>query len=60
MKLVDNCVNSFLQSKLSNERNNLDNKTKIKIYYKNQMDGQYKKDEKVIKDINKTKCKTHQ
>ena len=57
MKLVDNCVNSFLQSKLSNERNNLDDKTKIKIYYKNQMNGQYKKDEKVIKDIIKQNVK---
>ena len=57
MKLVDNCVNSFLQSKLSNDRNNLDDKTKIKIYYKNQMNGQYKKDEKVIKDIIKQNVK---
>ena len=57
MKLMDNCVNSFLQSKLSNESNNLDDKTKTKIYYKNQMNGQGKKDEKVIKDIIKQNVK---
>ena len=60
MKLVDNCVNSFLQSKLNNESNNLDDKTKNKIYYKNQMNGQGKKDEKVIKRYHQAKCKTHQ
>ena len=57
MKLVDNCVNSLLQSKVSNKTSNLVDKTKIKIYYKNQMDGQYKKDEKVIKDIIKKNIK---
>ena len=57
MKIVDNCVNSFLQSKVSNKTSNLVDKTKIKIYYKNQMDGQYKKDEKVIKDIIKKNIK---
>ena len=53
MKLVDNYVNSFLQSKASNQSNIIlmMKITKIKIYYKNQMNGQYKKDEKVIKDI---------
>ena len=44
MKLVDQCIESFLQSK--SRQNSLDEKAKIVVYYQNQMHCSYKKDEK--------------
>lgn len=47
-KVIDQCIQNF-----HNKINNIEQQPKqqIKIYYKNQMNQQYKKDEKVIKDI---------
>ena len=46
-----------ISPQISQEKNNLDKKhceqleTNIKLYYENQMNSQYKKDEKITKDI---------
>ena len=55
MKLVDQCTESFLQSK--SRQNSRDEKAKIVVYYQNQMNCNYKKDEKVLKDIIKLNVK---
>ena len=55
MKLVDQCIESFLQSK--SRQNSSDEKAKIVVYYQNQMNCNYKKDEKVLKGIIKHNVK---
>ena len=55
MKLVDQCIDSFLQSQ--SQQNSCDEKAKIVAYYQNQMHCNYKKDEKILKDIIKHNVK---
>ena len=55
MKIVDQCIESFLQSK--SRQNSRVEKAKIVEYYQNQMHCNYKKDEKVLKDIIKHNVK---
>jgi len=47
MEVIDKCIQSF-QDKVT--QHNVSN-NKLKIFYQNQMNSQYKKDEKVMKDI---------
>ena len=56
MKMIDTCINNFL-NKNTDQRINEEPKTKLTIYLENQMNNQYLKDEKVIKDIIKTNVK---
>ena len=55
MKLVDQCIESFLQGK--SRQNSRDEKAKKVVYYQNQMHCNYKKEEKVLKDIIKHNVK---
>lgn len=50
IKLIDKCIEEF-RTKQNNQNILEDPKNKLKIYYENQMNDQYKKDEKVIKAI---------
>ena len=55
MTFINECVNKFFDSRLTlvNTDNRTDVNTMeiIKIFYENQMNEQYKKDDKIIKDI---------
>ena len=48
--LVDNNIKMFINNKINNESND-NNSNKIKIYYQNQMHGNYQKDERIITEI---------
>ena len=56
---IDRLTQKFLNNKVSVPKTNKDNKTVIPIYYHNQMHGNYKLDERVIRDIirENTYCK---
>ena len=58
MKVIDECINKFRTKLNTNNNNDLDNKLAIKLYYENQMNSNYKKDEKIMKDIVKRNVKT--
>lgn len=49
MEFINKCIDEYHIS--INNKNNQETKQKIKIYYENQINEQYKKDEKIIKDI---------
>ena len=49
-KIVDDHIQIFIQNKLKTNNKPRDNNS-IKIYYQNQTHGQYKIDERIIKDI---------
>ena len=49
--LFDQTLNRFLQQKYDNDNVNHDNKNSIKIFYHNQMQTNYKLEERVIKDL---------
>ena len=50
MKLIDNCIDEF-KRKLNQQNNETTRTNKIQVYYQNQMTDQYRKNEKIIKDI---------
>ena len=58
MKVIEECINTFLNKLNTNHNNNLENKQAIKLYYENQMNPNYKKDGKIIKDIVRRNVKT--
>jgi len=60
MQVIDECITKF-QNKLTNNRTeppNLNDGNVFKVYYNNQMNMQYLKDEKAIKDIINNNIKT--
>jgi hypothetical protein len=56
MELVENEINRVVTKKLKTEKLK-DNESTINLYYKNQMNSNYKMDEKVLQDLLKTKVK---
>ena len=55
---MDDCTNIFLNKLTTNNDNNSVNKHVIKLYYENQMNPNYKKEEKFIQNIAKGNVKT--
>ena len=52
MKVIEECINKFFNKLNTNHNNNnLENKQAINLYYENQINHNYRKDEKIIKDI---------
>jgi len=54
MKIIDDCIATFrnkIVSIRSNDPVQPDTSNSLKIYYNNQMNDQYKKDEKIMRDI---------
>ena len=48
MEVIEECINKFLNKlNTNNNNNNLENKQAIKLYYENQMNPNYKKDEEI-------------
>ena len=43
MKVIEECINKFINKLNTNHNNNLENKQAIKLYYENQMNPNYKK-----------------
>lgn len=57
-EVIDNCIEVFQKHKLPNNgTKSPSTKNTVAIFYKNQMNQQYKKDEKVLKDIIKNNVK---
>ena len=52
--LFDKTLNKFLQQKYDSNNVNQDNKNSIKIFYHNQMQSNYKKEERIIKELLRT------
>ena len=51
MNVIEKIVTNFTREKQSGQEASQTNGDKIKLYYENRMNNQYKKDEKIMKDI---------
>lgn len=58
MKIINQSITKF-HKKIKDKSNQEPPRTKIKIYYENQMNEQYKKDEKIMKNIITQNVKTN-
>ena len=57
MNIIEKNVTNFTKDKQSRQEAPLTTGDKLKLYYDNQMNNQYKKDEKIMKDIIRTNVK---
>ena len=51
MNVIEKIVTNFTREKQSGQKAPQTTGDKIKLYYENRMNNQYKKDEKIMKDI---------
>ena len=51
MHVIEKIITNFTREKQSRQEAPQTTGDKIKLYYENQMNNQYKKDEKIMKDI---------
>ena len=51
MHVIEKIITNFTREKQSSQEAPQTTGDKIKLYYENQMNNQYKKDEKIMKDI---------